>query len=195
MAVPGRAHAAQAALLFASGQQALHMPGGYAQGLGQFPCAHAGMPAQQIEAPLFQRLAFSDIFSDIFSDTRRRNRGKFRQSGADGLQQKGDYCELWNRSSRALKSSPAACTAGTGRFLWRKIPFSRAKIVSLQFPRPKIRRILAETGCGGGSGGGVYSPVHRGCRFFSTASYISSMREFLPSSSISFSALFQRRST
>ena len=28
----------------------------------------------------------------------------------------------------------------------RKIPFSRAKIASLQFPRPKIRRILAETG-------------------------------------------------
>ena len=36
----------------------------------------------------------------------------------------------------------------------RKIPFSRAKIVSLQFPRPEIRRISAETGCGGGSGGG-----------------------------------------
>ena len=30
----------------------------------------------------------------------------------------------------------------------RKIPFSRAKIVSLQFPRPEIRRILAETGGG-----------------------------------------------
>ena len=30
----------------------------------------------------------------------------------------------------------------------RKIPFSRAKIASLQFPRPKIRRILAETGRG-----------------------------------------------
>ena len=52
------------------------------------------------------------------------------------------------RSPLALKSSPAACTAGTGRFLRRKIPFSRAKIVSLQFPRPEIRRILAETGGG-----------------------------------------------
>ena len=31
----------------------------------------------------------------------------------------------------------------------RKIPFSRAKIASLQFPRPKIHRILAETGRGG----------------------------------------------
>ena len=30
----------------------------------------------------------------------------------------------------------------------RKIPFSRAKIASLQFPRPEIRRILAETGGG-----------------------------------------------
>ena len=28
----------------------------------------------------------------------------------------------------------------------RKIPFSKAKIASLQFPRPEIRRILAETG-------------------------------------------------
>ena len=52
------------------------------------------------------------------------------------------------RSPFALQSSPAACTAGTGQFLRRKIPFSRAKIVSLQFPRPKIRRILAETGGG-----------------------------------------------
>ena len=42
----------------------------------------------------------------------------------------------------------------------RKIPFSRAKIASLQFPRPKIRRILAETGRGG-SGGGACSPVHQ----------------------------------
>ena len=52
------------------------------------------------------------------------------------------------QSPFALQSSPAACTAGAGRFLRRKIPFSRAKIVSLQFPRPKIRRILAETGRG-----------------------------------------------
>ena len=62
-----------------------------------------------------------------------------------GAKMQGDYCELWNRSPFALQSSPAACTAGTGRFLRRKIPFSRAKIASLQFPRPKIRRILAET--------------------------------------------------
>ena len=65
-----------------------------------------------------------------------------------GAKMQGDHCELWNRSPFAVQSSPAACTAGTGRFLRRKIPFSRAKIVSLQFPRPKIRRILAETGRG-----------------------------------------------
>ena len=52
------------------------------------------------------------------------------------------------QSPFALQSSPAACTAGTGRFLRRKISFSRAKIASLQFPRPEIRRILAETGEG-----------------------------------------------
>ena len=75
--------------------------------------------------------------------------------------QQGDYCELWNRSPFAFQSSPAACTAGTGRFLRRKIPFSKAKIASLQFPRPEIRRISAETG-EGGSGGGAGSPVHQG---------------------------------
>ena len=63
-----------------------------------------------------------------------------------------DHCELWNRRHLALKSSPAACTAGTGRFLRRKIPFSRAKIASLQFPRPEIHRILAETGRGAHEG-------------------------------------------
>ena len=36
-----------------------------------------------------------------------------------------------------FQSRPAACTVGTGRFLRRKIPFSREKIVSLQSPRPK----------------------------------------------------------
>ena len=36
-----------------------------------------------------------------------------------------------------FQSCPAACTVGTGRFLRRKIPFSREKIVSLQSSRPK----------------------------------------------------------
>ena len=61
---------------------------------------------------------------------------------------RSDHAELWNRSPFAVQSSPAACTAGAGRFLRQKIPFSRAKFASLQFPRPKIRRILAETGRG-----------------------------------------------
>ena len=42
------------------------------------------------------------------------------------------------KSFRARGCCPAACTAGAGRFLRRKIPFSRAKIVSLQFLRPEI---------------------------------------------------------
>ena len=37
-----------------------------------------------------------------------------------------------------FQSCPAACTVGTGRFFRRKIPFSREKIVSLQFLRPEI---------------------------------------------------------
>ena len=50
----------------------------------------------------------------------------------------------------------------------RKIPFSRAKIVSLQFPHPKIRRILAETGRGAHEGRrlwrkqAVVSPMSKG---------------------------------
>ena len=48
-----------------------------------------------------------------------------------------------------FQSCPAACTVGTGRFLLWKISFSRAKIVSLQAPRPKNLRFLAETGEGG----------------------------------------------
>ena len=72
-------------------------------------------------------------------------RNTAQASAQGGAKMQDDHCELWNRRHLALKSSPAACTAGTGRFLRRKISFSRAKIVSLQFPRPKIRRILAET--------------------------------------------------
>ena len=49
------------------------------------------------------------------------------------------------RSLFTLSSSSAACTAGTGRFLRRKILFTGNKNASLQFPRPEIRRISAET--------------------------------------------------
>ena len=42
------------------------------------------------------------------------------------------------QSPLEFQSCPAACTVGTGGFLRRKIPFPRAKIVSLQFLRPEI---------------------------------------------------------
>ena len=67
-----------------------------------------------------------------------------------------------------FQSCPAACTVGTGRFLRRKISFSREKIVSLQAPRPKNLRFLAETG-EGGSGGGACFPVHQLVKTFLTS--------------------------
>ncbi len=48
-----------------------------------------------------------------------------------------------------ILSSPAAYASGTGRFLRRERLFSRAKVGSMQFPRPKIPRISEETGEGG----------------------------------------------
>ena len=65
-----------------------------------------------------------------------------------------------------------AWTRNTSR---RKIPFSRAKIASLQFPRPKIRRILAETGRGAHEGRrlwrkqAVVSPISKGVLLSSEA--------------------------
>ena len=53
------------------------------------------------------------------------------------------------QSPFALQSVPGGVYGGGGGdFLRRKIPFSRAKIASLQFPRPEIHRISAETGGG-----------------------------------------------
>ena len=66
--------------------------------------------------------------------------GRFRLSKNSGELERG--AALSN-----FQSCPAACTAGTGRFL--QIPFSREKSVSLQFLRPKIFWILAKTGEGG----------------------------------------------
>lgn len=63
------------------------------------------------------------------------------------------------RSPLEQQSRPAACTAGAGGCLRRKIPFSRANILTLQFLRPEIRKISAKTGRGG-SGGGACSLVH-----------------------------------
>ena len=77
--------------------------------------------------------------------------------------------ELERAAARSnFQSCPAACTVGTGRFLRRKISFSRAKIVSLQAPRPKNLRFLAETG-EGGSGGGACFPVHQLVKTFLTS--------------------------
>ena len=64
-----------------------------------------------------------------------------------------------------FQSGPAACTAGTGRFLRRKIPFSREKSVSLQAPRSKNLRFLAETGEGWQWRGSLL-PRPPACQFF-----------------------------
>ena len=64
-----------------------------------------------------------------------------------------------NRSPLEFQSTPAACTAGSGRLLRRNIPFSGAKIVSLQFLRPESVGFKQKTE-GGGRGGGACSPVH-----------------------------------
>ena len=59
--------------------------------------------------------------------------------GEESLRLSKKLRELERATARSnFQSCPAACTVGTGRFLRRKIPFSRAKIVSLQFLRPEI---------------------------------------------------------
>ncbi len=55
---------------------------------------------------------------------------------------------------------PGGVYGGDGAIFAEENPIFQSKIASLQFPRPEIHRILAETGRGG-SGGGVYSPVHQ----------------------------------
>ena len=49
----------------------------------------------------------------------------------------------------SIRKAVQIYNVGTGRFLRRKIPFSREKSVPLQAPRPKNLRFLAETGEGG----------------------------------------------
>ena len=65
----------------------------------------------------------------------------------------------------SIRKAVQIYNVGTGRFLRRKISFSREKIVSLQAPRPKKLRFLAETG-EGGSGGGACFLVHQLVNFF-----------------------------
>ena len=62
---------------------------------------------------------------------------------------------------------PGGVYAGDGAIFASENLFSRVKIASLQFPRPEIRRILAETG-EGGSGGGACFPVHQRVGLFDT---------------------------
>ena len=66
------------------------------------------------------------------------------------------------------KIGSANTWCGHGAILRRKIPFSKEKIVSLQAPRPKNLRFLAETG-EGGSGGGACFPVHQLVKTFLTS--------------------------
>ena len=62
----------------------------------------------------------------------------------------------------AFSSSPMACRAG--RFLRREVPFPRAKVGSMQFSRPEIRRILEETGEGGQRRGILRFRQRQNCR-------------------------------
>lgn len=62
----------------------------------------------------------------------------------------------------AFSSSPTACRAG--RFLRREVPFPRAKVGSMQFSRPEIRRILEETGKGGQRRGILRFHQRQNCR-------------------------------
>ena len=68
---------------------------------------------------------------------RESSRGAFFKRAASDCQKTPGELERVATLSN-FQSRPAACTVGTGRFLRRKIPFPRAKIVSLQFLRPEI---------------------------------------------------------
>ena len=68
---------------------------------------------------------------------RESSRGAFfKKAASDCRKTPGELERVATLSN--FQSRPAACTVGTGRFLRRKISFSRAKIVSLQFLRPEI---------------------------------------------------------
>lgn len=63
------------------------------------------------------------------------------------------------RSPLEQQSRPAACTAGAGGCLRRKIPFSRANILTLQFLRRKSERFRQKL-VGVAVAGGACSLVH-----------------------------------
>ena len=65
----------------------------------------------------------------------------------------------------SIRKAVQIYNVGTGRFLRRKIPFSREKSVSLQAPRSKNLRFLAETGEGWQWRGSLL-PRPPACQFF-----------------------------
>ena len=62
------------------------------------------------------------------------------------------------RSPLELQSNPAACTPDSRQFLRRRACPSGEEIASLQFPRPEMRSISAETGRGGSLPGELAPP-------------------------------------
>ena len=102
-------------------------------------------------------------FSLETMNKRKTRPGKFSPGGS------GDTFQLVKnppresaRGPKPFRASivPGGVYGGDGAIFAEENPIFQSKIASLQFPRPEIRRILAETGRGG-SGGGVYSPVHQ----------------------------------
>ena len=63
------------------------------------------------------------------------------------------------RSPLELQSNPAACTPDSRQFLRRGACPPGEEIASLQFPRPEMRSISAETARGWKSAGGACSPA------------------------------------
>ena len=105
----------------------------------------AHLPAQPTPAGFVQKSHIPPPYTDSFS---MRHFGRFirpikkRPSPFSGEARprlsKNPWRAREGQSPLEFQSCPAACTVGTGGFLRRKIPFSRAKIVSLQFLRPEI---------------------------------------------------------
>ena len=89
----------------------------------------------------------------------RRNRHGAWKGGSPGIKNvphrsAASACQKPRKSARGQRPFrtlivPCGVYAGVRRFLRREILSSRVKIVSLQFPRPEIRRISAESGRGG----------------------------------------------
>ena len=86
------------------------------------------------------------------------------------------------RSPLEFQSRPATCAAAAGCFLRRNFNFQSNKTDSLQAPRPKNLRFLAETG-EGGSGGGDTSPPPACQTLFDTLATCCASRRCMPAPS------------